>query len=216
MEGPGIELHARVIPKEENPPKLGKKPRVIRTAETQASILLNELKRNPGMGLKRTTTENLSDVVSDDGPPIHGTVRHSTQQVLPMFWKEDGHRVLAPASAFATCLDIGFLTYCPFCGDDCGEEINACPGQPKKHFTRCGICDKTLIDPGEYVPPTGELDEMEIATNILGSTPQRRLEAILRSHMVAYHPAEAEMRGLTGPTAREPEPGLMGRGQVAF
>lgn len=120
-------------------------------------------------------------------------------------WKplENGgwRRFVCPASNIVMNLTQGCLANCPDCDDDCGPDVNSCPGRPPVYKARCPECGRAFADPGDYSAASrreGEPEdpmEIKLTEYSFASTPRQRLEAMVRDHMLAVHPAESNRRG---------------------
>lgn len=114
---------------------------------------------------------------------------------MPYGWKP----VIVPKGSVNACIESGaFRMACGDCGrNDCGLDPNACTGRAALANMRCPVCRKRMFDTATQEVAEDELDEGEIRdASYYQSTPEQRLRVKLDNHIVQFHPAFAQERGL--------------------
>lgn len=148
---------------------------------------------------------------------VRGTVTTRTARKVTVFVPTDMGYVprLIKRAGLGQALKGGARTACPDCGrTDCcvdprtgrfSGDWNACAGRPKRPFMRCPRCAKRFHD----LLPTGqvaerEADAMEIASTTYAQvSPEKRIQARMDQHLLAYHPEEAAAFGIVPQNPRD-------------
>jgi hypothetical protein len=170
--------------------------------------------------LQNEVREDLFDVLPDAGQDTAitgGAIETNREPNIAMWFKDPlgpyMPRIVA-AGTHQDCIKGGALDHCPDClRKNCGVSFdqrrnrlqltgnpNDCPARTTKlAFARCPVCAKPMFDPGAS-DPNETLGEGEIRLNF-STTPDQRVLAQVRVHMLAFHAGEAPRYGVIATTA---------------
>lgn len=133
-----------------------------------------------------------------DGPPDVEVKNAGSMKLfkkLSYGWKP----VIVPKGSVNACIESGaFRLVCGDCGrTDCGLDPNSCTGREALANMRCPVCRKRMYDTAVQDVDDEDLAEGEIRDESYHqSTPLQRLRVKLDNHIVQFHPAYAQERGL--------------------
>lgn len=151
-------------------------------------------------GLLRTgaepTLRGPEVIESGEGDDSYVTTRERPARLW--MYSPEGVRKAIPGQDSAEAWRSGYRFTCPKCGTECGGILKDCPAVEAPAWMRCRVCGKILRDhqfADNLATPNPETPSGEEIVLPADTTPQARLRAKERRHMLARHPSEAPMYG---------------------
>lgn len=177
------------------------------TRESLASVLQGD--RRDGQAVRGMTAAE-RDAITD------GIVTHRTSPRRIVF-DRDGFPVPCAAEHLPQALASGLFPVCPLCGQahydpEMPHDPNLCSARPRVKYVDCPVCKaggrtRRIWDDLSKIAgqaATRNEDPNAITPGLLNlgieSTPEDRLRARLKDHLIAKHPAEARAMGIAVPT----------------